>query len=94
MTLRGGLVTAQADIRPSRGWMQGSASGAVYVRLGGDAHLMGNINNTDANYLYNIACGFGFKSVGNGASGNSKFHHCTCLHLAAKVSVWVSNQIE
>ncbi|MBR3222613.1 MAG: hypothetical protein IKF72_10325 [Kiritimatiellae bacterium] len=63
-------MTAQADIRPSRGWMQGSASGAVYVRLGGDAHLMGNINNTDANYLYNIACGFGFKSVGNGASGN------------------------
>ena len=69
-TLRGGMVTAQVDIRPPRGWLQGSAAGSVYVRLGGDAHLMGNIRDNDANYLNNIACGFGFKNVGNGASGN------------------------
>ena len=69
-TLRGGMVTAQVDIRPPRGWLQGSAAGSVYVRLGGDAHLMGNIRDNDANFLNNIACGFGFKNVGNGASGN------------------------
>ena len=69
-TLRNGMVTAQADIRPSRGWLTGSEAGSVYVRLGGDAHLMGNVRDDNANYLKNIATGFGFKRIGTGKSGN------------------------
>lgn len=70
-TLHGGMVTAQADIRPPAGWRSGTSSaGAAYVRLGGDAHLMGNIRDDDAYYLENIAAGFGFKQIGSGMSGN------------------------
>ena len=66
-TLRGGVAIAQADIRPPKGWLGGS--GSVYVRLGGDAHLMGNLRENDAYYLSNIAVGFGFKQLGEGVSG-------------------------
>lgn len=67
-TLRDGVAVVQADIRPPKGWL--GSSGSVYVRLGGDAHLMGNLKDNDANYLKNIAVGFGFKQSGDGMSGN------------------------
>ena len=67
-TLRDSVAVVQADIRPPKGWL--GSSGSVYVRLGGDAHLMGNLKDNDANYLKNIAVGFGFKENGGGKSGN------------------------
>ena len=67
-TLRSGVAVVQADIRPPKSWL--GSSGSVYVRLGGDAHLMGNLKDNDANYLKNIAVGFGFKQSGDGMSGN------------------------
>ena len=69
-TLRRGVAVVQADIRPPMGWLDSPGEGSVYVRLGGDAHLMGNLRNNDAHYLSNIAVGFGFKQSGDGMSGN------------------------
>ena len=64
-----GTIVAQADICPPRGWLD--VSGSVYVRLGGDAHIMGNIHGNDASYyLKNIAAGFGFKEFGGGMLDN------------------------
>lgn len=62
-----GILTAQADIRPPKGWLD--VNGGVYVRLGGDAHATGSLRADDTNFLKNIAEGFGFKRTTGGKSG-------------------------
>ena len=56
--VKSGVLTAQADIRPPKGWRE--VNGGVYVRLGGDAHASGSLRGDDTYFLKNIAVGFGF----------------------------------
>ncbi len=56
--VKSGVLTAQADIRPPKGWLD--VNGGVYVLLGGDAHASGSLRGDDTYFLRNIAVGFGF----------------------------------
>ena len=65
-TLSKGVLVAQADVRPPRGWL--GTDGSVYVRLGGDKHLLGSLNDqlqtlAVDEYRRMIAGGFGFKRL-------------------------------
>lgn len=68
--VRTGVMTAQADIRPPKGWLAQNAY--TYVRLGGDGHMATrSLDPADDSYfLSNIAAGFGFKNVKTTKSGN------------------------
>ena len=68
--VRTGVMTAQADIRPPKGWLAQNAY--TYVRLGGDGHMATrSLDPADDSYfLNNIAAGFGFKNVKAVKSGN------------------------
>ena len=68
-TVKKGLLVAQADIRPPKGWF--ANGGSTYVRLGGDALRQSPMSKAAKNYfLNNIAMGFGFKNTNSGKSGN------------------------
>ncbi len=63
-TIDSGVVLAQADIRPPRGWAGGE--GSFYLRMGSDYHFTGSINNQSADsvkFLLSVAMGFGFKRM-------------------------------
>lgn len=66
--VKSGVLTAQADIRPPKGWLD--VNGSVYVRLGGDAHASGSLRGDDTYFLRNIAVGFGFKRTTGGTFGD------------------------
>ena len=68
--VRTGVMTAQADIRPPKGWLAQNAY--TYVRLGGDGLMATrSLDPADDSYfLNNIAAGFGFKNVKAVKSGN------------------------
>ena len=68
--VRTGVMTAQADIRPPKGWLAQNAY--TYVRLGGDGHMATrSLDPADDSYfLNNIAAGFGFKNFKAVKSGN------------------------
>ncbi len=68
-TVKTGTLTLQADIRPPKGWLK-QGDGATYVRLGGDVHRQGTLRGGDANFLNNVATGFGFKCTYAGKIGN------------------------
>ena len=59
-----GVIVVQADMRPPRGWL--GTDGSFYVRLGGDKHLLGSVNDqlstlSGDNFVQMVAGGFGFK---------------------------------
>ena len=63
-TVEFGVIVAQADIRPPRGWLQ--KDGSVYLRYGGDKHFLVSFNNDVAaneSFLRWTAAGFGFKNI-------------------------------
>ena len=69
-TLDKGVFMAQADIRPPRGWL--GSNGAFYVRLGGDKHLLGSVNDqlstlSGDSFVRMIAGGFGFNRTSGGS---------------------------
>ena len=68
-TVKNGVLTLQADMRPPKGWLKNN-DGAAYVRLGGDVHRQGTLRGGDINFLNNIATGFGFKCTSAGKSDN------------------------
>ena len=67
-TVKKGLLVAQADIRPPKGWIESGAS--TYVRLGGDALRQSPLRRDENYFLNNIAMGFGFKNTNSGKRGN------------------------
>ena len=67
-TVKSGLLVAQADMKPPKGWL--ANGGSTYVRLGGDALRQGALRRDDNYYLNNIAMGFGFKNTNTGKSDN------------------------
>ena len=68
-TVKNGVLTLQADMRPPKGWLK-NGDGAAYVRLGGDVHRQGTLLEGNAYFLNDIATGFGFKCTNAGKSDN------------------------
>ena len=71
-TVSNGIIVAQVDMRPPRGWWSknDSCSGSVYVRFGGDSHYLGQINTDSTKFYALTASGFGFKHIaGNRLAG-------------------------
>ena len=60
-TVKKGLLVAQADIKPPKGWLENG--GSTYVRLGGDKLRQSPLRRDDNYFLNNIAMGFGFKNT-------------------------------
>ena len=67
-TVKSGLLVAQADMKPPKGWL--ANGGSTYVRLGGDALRQSPMRKDDSYFLNNIAMGFGFKNTNTGKSDN------------------------
>lgn len=69
-TMAKGVFEMRADVRPPRGWL--GTDGSFYVRLGGDKHLLGSVNDQLStlsvdNFVRMIAGGFGFKRLSGGS---------------------------
>ena len=64
-TISNGILVAQVDMRPPRGWWSknDTCSGSVYVRFGGDSHYLGQINTDSTKFYALTASGFGFKHI-------------------------------
>lgn len=60
-TVKNGILLAQADIKPPKGWLENG--GSTYVRLGGDKLRQSPLRRDDNYFLNNIAMGFGFKNT-------------------------------